>query len=200
MTSTGRRLGWAFLLAILLSGGLAAQNPVSIQQIGSTAITDYTPDQTLDFDTGAGTVTQVVYGVALPGSGGPVAGGTSTNPIAVRTIDPCTALLPTTVAVSQTADTQLITGTANKKTYICGGVLVAGAAEIINLVEGTGSVCGTSTTALVGSTTEANGVSLAANGVLPIDTPISGSGTAVNTCLYNNTASRVSGYVTYVQQ
>lgn len=39
--------------------------------------------QTLDYDTGAGTATQVIFGIALPASGGPVAGGTTTNPLVV---------------------------------------------------------------------------------------------------------------------
>lgn len=40
-------------------------------------------EQTLDYDTGAGTATMSIRGIALPASGGPVAGGTSTNPIQV---------------------------------------------------------------------------------------------------------------------
>lgn len=39
--------------------------------------------ETLDYDTGAGTAAQTVIGIALPASGGPVAGGTSTNPLQV---------------------------------------------------------------------------------------------------------------------
>lgn len=39
--------------------------------------------ETLDYDSGAGTVPQTVMGIALPGSGGPVAGGTSANPVVV---------------------------------------------------------------------------------------------------------------------
>lgn len=37
----------------------------------------------LDYDSGAGVVAQTIFGIALPGSGGPVAGGTATNPIVV---------------------------------------------------------------------------------------------------------------------
>lgn len=40
-------------------------------------------DGLLDFDSGAGTVNRVAYGLLLPGSGGPVIGGTSSNPIQV---------------------------------------------------------------------------------------------------------------------
>jgi hypothetical protein len=39
--------------------------------------------ETLDYDTGAGTVLQTVIGIALPANGGPVAGGTTTNPLQV---------------------------------------------------------------------------------------------------------------------
>lgn len=39
--------------------------------------------RTADYDTGAGTATTVMLGIALPASGGPVAGGTTTNPISV---------------------------------------------------------------------------------------------------------------------
>lgn len=39
--------------------------------------------QELDYDTGAGTATQVLFGIALPASGGPVAGGTATNPVQI---------------------------------------------------------------------------------------------------------------------
>lgn len=38
-------------------------------------------EQQLDYDTGAGTQSQSLVGIALPASGGPVAGGTATNPI-----------------------------------------------------------------------------------------------------------------------
>lgn len=40
-------------------------------------------EEQLDYDSGAGTVAISVVGLALPGSGGPVAGGTTSNPIHV---------------------------------------------------------------------------------------------------------------------
>jgi hypothetical protein len=46
--------------------------------------TDSIPtEQQLDYDTGAGTATLSLVGLALPASGGPVAGGTNTNPIQI---------------------------------------------------------------------------------------------------------------------
>ncbi|HXF91175.1 MAG TPA: hypothetical protein VNK46_00325, partial [Nitrospiraceae bacterium] len=48
-----------------------------------TFIVDQLDTASLDYDTGAGTVNQTVVGIALPGPGGPVAGGTSSNPIRI---------------------------------------------------------------------------------------------------------------------
>jgi hypothetical protein len=39
--------------------------------------------ETVDYDTGAGSAPQTMVGIALPASGGPVAGGTASNPISV---------------------------------------------------------------------------------------------------------------------
>lgn len=39
--------------------------------------------QVLDYDSGAGTANTAIIGIALPASGGPVAGGTSSNPIRI---------------------------------------------------------------------------------------------------------------------
>lgn len=61
----------------------------------------------LDYDTGAGTVLQGTVGFVLPGSGGPVAGGTAANPIR---IDPTgTTPQPVTGSVTVNAGTNLNT-------------------------------------------------------------------------------------------
>jgi hypothetical protein len=114
--------------------------------------------------------------------------------------DPCAFLAPTTVPISQTASTKIVSAASAKKNYLCALVVVAGAAEIVNVVEGTGSTCGTSTAAIVGSTTAANGLSFAANGGFANPVKIPGIGTNVDTCLTQSGSNRVSGYVTYVQQ
>lgn len=121
----------------------------------------------------------------------------------VRTYDPCSALPKTTDPISITTDTVIISALASKKNYICALVIVAGAAEITAITEGTGSVCGTSEAALLGSTTDANGTSFAANGGLVIGdglgAVINGKTTNVDTCLNVSGSNRVSGLVTYVQ-
>ena len=52
------------------------------QDTGNTSLASLAAQQ-LDYDTGGGTATQVILGIALPASGGPVAGGTATNPVRV---------------------------------------------------------------------------------------------------------------------
>jgi len=60
---------------------------LSVDDNGGSLTVDGTVDlvetASIDYDTGGGTVNQMVMGIALPGSGGPVAGGTVTNPLSV---------------------------------------------------------------------------------------------------------------------
>ncbi len=74
---------------------------------GSGTFTNQQSNITADYDTGAGTQTTTMFGVALPKSGGAVAGGTSTDPI--RT-DPTGT---TTQPVSGTVTANAGTGTFN---------------------------------------------------------------------------------------
>lgn len=128
-----------------------------------------------------------------------------TNLIGYTNPDPCSQVTKINLAISQAASATIITGTSAKKTYICSMVLIAGAAEVINLTAGTGTVCATGGSVVMGSATAANGLSLAANGGLTFG---NGLGTiaaataanADNVCLTQNATSRVSGVITYVQQ
>ncbi len=114
--------------------------------------------------------------------------------------DPCAFLAWTVVPINQTASSKPISAASSKKNYICALVAVVQAAEVINVVEGTGSTCGTSTAAVVGSTTASQGLSFAANGGFVVPVKIPGIGTNVDTCLTQSGSSRVSGYLAYVQQ
>ena len=115
--------------------------------------------------------------------------------------DPCMYSKKQDVPVSQTASTRVIVGQPFQSIYVCSIRLVAAAAEIVSLWEGTGTTCGTTTVAHAGSTTAANGESLAANGGYQ-----SGNGGAsvvtlnpgTDFCIAQNTSSRVSGTVSYV--
>lgn len=119
-------------------------------------------------------------------------------------VNPCASVAPTVVAISQTGSTKLVSAVAAKKNYICSILIVAATAEIVNLIEGTGSTCGSTQAALVGSTTAANGLSFAANGGFAQGdgnaAVITGTGTALDLCLTQNSTARIAGFVTYVQR
>lgn len=64
---------------------------------------------TSDYDTGVGTQTMTMFGIALPASGGSVPGGTSTNPIQISLAN--TGANATAVKVDGSAVTQPVSGT-----------------------------------------------------------------------------------------
>lgn len=69
-----------------ISGALPAGNnnigDVDVASLPAGSVAAATA-KTADFDTGAGTDTVAMFGIALPASGGAVAGGTSANPVRV---------------------------------------------------------------------------------------------------------------------
>lgn len=69
-------------LAVADGGGsLTVDGTVTVNAGTGTFTVDQANLADIDYDTGAGTATQAVIGIALPAAGGPVAGGTATNPI-----------------------------------------------------------------------------------------------------------------------
>jgi hypothetical protein len=98
--------------SVSISGSVTVTGTVAATQSGSWTVTanagsgTFTTDQadsaSLDYDSGAGTVNQTVFGVALPGAGGPVAGGTSSNPIRTDPTGTTTQPVSGTVSVSGT--------------------------------------------------------------------------------------------------
>jgi len=67
---------------------------------GTFTVSDQHSNNTTDYDTGAGTQTMTMYGIALPATGGSVAGGTATNP--VRTDPTGTTAQPVSGTVAAT--------------------------------------------------------------------------------------------------
>lgn len=125
--------------------------------------------------------------------------------VSVGVLDACAGNAKVHTPISLTANTQLITGTALKKTYVCSILLISSAAgEGVSLVAGTGSVCGTSTVAVIGGATAATGLILAANvPVSPGNGAASIAATTVNAdnlCLLKTSAALVSGVMTSVVQ
>ena len=63
-------------------------------------------------------------------------------------VDPCKMATASVYVINLTANTQIITGTSSKQTYICSINIVVGAATNVAIVEGTGTVCATSITGM----------------------------------------------------
>ncbi len=121
-------------------------------------------------------------------------------------VDPCKGQTKLYVSINQTANTQLVAGTASKKIYICSIHVVVAVATNAALVEGTGSVCATGTAGVsgFGGATAATGWNFAANGGIALgngDAAVGAEGTnADNLCLFNSGSGQVSGGISYVVQ
>lgn len=99
-----------FALASIVPWADAQQKPSNVliwcQNTNGTS-SPCVAGNSLDYDSGGGTLNQGTVGIALPASGGPVAGGTSTNPIRV---DPTgTTTQPVSGTVTANAGTNLNT-------------------------------------------------------------------------------------------
>jgi hypothetical protein len=109
----------------------------------------------------------------------------------------------TSTPISITANSRIITGAASKQIYICSLNLIVSAADNVALVEGIGSICGTSTTGMAGGSTAATGWNFAANGGLTMG---AGNGPVIRTstladdvCLLVSGGAQVSGNVVWAQ-
>jgi hypothetical protein len=140
--------------------------------------------------------------------GGPAFGQLTTRPLGQRTMSvsvPVTLasdqiVCPSVMAISQTTTTKVVSGSSGKKFYICSIVLVSDTAQFVNVIEGTGTTCGTGGTALLGSTTAGSGMSFAANGgiAMTAGSPFLVTTTATDDlCVTQSGTGRVSGMITY---
>ena len=119
-------------------------------------------------------------------------------------VDPCKAAVKSYASISQTANAQLVTGTASKKIYVCSIHVVTAVATNVAVVEGTGTVCGTSTAGVggFGGATAATGWNFAANGGIALGNGDAALGAEVtsgdNLCIFNSGSGQVSGGISYV--
>ena len=120
----------------------------------------------------------------------------------VAHIDPCSSLAKIYVPISQATGTQLLTGTASNRTYVCNVTVMSATAQNIALVSGTGTVCATSTAAMIGGTSAATGWNFAANGGIVLGdggfSIAKSSVDAHNVCLLMSSTGQVSGVLGYV--
>lgn len=121
-----------------------------------------------------------------------------------QVVDPCAGQAKVYTPISLTAGATLITGTSAKKTYLCAVQLTTATAQNIAIVEGTGTVCATSTLGLMGGATAGTGWNFAANGGLTF-----GNGGAAlaattvnanNICLLTSSSGQISGNLVSVVQ
>lgn len=121
----------------------------------------------------------------------------SFSSIEVATVDPCFVYPKTTVsvAISTATTTQLVALAAGKTVYVCGVAVSIGATTTVQFEYGTGSACGTGTTALTGVFAPSTGSVL----------NISGEGTKISTiasnalCAVSTGTGGINGVVSYVQ-
>jgi hypothetical protein len=128
----------------------------------------------------------------------------STDGTNTAIIDPCHGQTKLYSLISITSGTQIVTGTSAKKQYICAIQLVTATAQNIALVEGTGTVCATSTLGLMGGASAATGWNLAANGGLTFGNGASAiAATTVNAnniCVLTSSSGQISGSMVSVAQ
>lgn len=116
--------------------------------------------------------------------------------------DPCESGSKIYVPLSMTSSTQVLTGTASMRTYVCHIHVMSATAQSVSLVSGTGAVCATSTGPMMGGSSAATGWPLAANGGIVVGnggaTVAKSDTDADNVCLLLSGAGQVSGVIAYV--
>lgn len=105
------------------------------------------------------------------------------------------------INVSTATTTLLITGVSGRQVRITALHMIAGAADNVALIEGTGATCGTGTAGMAGGTTAGSGYNFAANGGFSLG---SGSGTVLQTattgdsvCVVTSAGTQLSGGIEY---
>lgn len=154
-------------------------------------------------------------GQALMANSSPVVIASNQSAVSVNTsswggtavvANPCLTGTISYIPISQATSTQLASlGGSSKKNYVCALAVVGSDAENVSLVEGTGTVCATTPAAIIGGTTAANGLNMAANGGITLGNgaaPVAaGSLTSLNNvCLFQSGSGRVSGTLVLAQQ
>ena len=114
--------------------------------------------------------------------------------------DPClnpnVAKSSVSVGISTATTTQLVALSGTKLVYVCGGTLTTGASTTVAFEYGTGSACGTGTTALTGVMAPATGGVLNLGGDGTRFAAIAGNAL----CAVTTGTGGLNGYVQYVQQ
>jgi len=128
-----------------------------------------------------------------------------TNRIGYTSDDPCSSKIKLNAPFSTTSGgpVSIVALSGSTVVYVCSISAITDTAVKLSFIDGTGGSCAAAQHAIWGSTTAANGMSLAANGGF---TQGSGNGSVGVTtaasalCLLQSGTSLIAGNVTYVQQ
>ena len=123
-------------------------------------------------------------------------------------LDPCSYAVKTTypVLITGTTTVKIVSEVAAQQVYICSVALIASAATVMSIADGTknSTECDTAAHAIFGQTTATHGMSLAANGGFTVG---GGNGTVGSTataahdvCIFQSGSGDISGNIVVVQQ
>src|SRR5579884_2249669 len=128
--------GIASMTALKVDGSGVTQ-PVSgtvTANAGTGTFTNQQSNVQTDYDTGAGTQNMTLFGMALPASGGAVAGGTSSNPLRIDPTGTTTQPISGTVTANAGTGTFTIQSNASVNVNQVAGAAVSTAASGVQLV------------------------------------------------------------------
>lgn len=188
--------------------------PVSLASVPSHAVTNagtfaVQPAGSVAHDAAASGVNPVLVG-GYASTAVPAAVSAATDSVrawmtpngaqVVASVDVCQRYPKVYLPISQATSTQLFTGTASNRTFICSISVMqrSTSTQTWALVSGTGTVCATSTSGLIGGATAADGTDLSVtqgdgtSAFLKTDTD------ADNVCLLQSGTDRLNGWITYV--
>lgn len=114
--------------------------------------------------------------------------------------DPCTTQDKIFVPISQTSSTQLANGMASLRFYVCHilAVQAGSSTQTFSLVSGTGSTCGTSTGAVIGATSAANGMAASFSHGTGGFTVAKSDTDGEHLCLLQSGSDQIAGAISYV--
>lgn len=182
----------------VISGALSANQSVNVAQVNGVATS-----------TGTGAVGTGTQRIAIGTDTATVAGSATlpagTNRIGYVSDDPCSQKIKTTAAFSTSSGgpVSIVALSGSTVIYICSISAITDTAIKLSFIGGTGGSCASAQSAIWGSTTAANGMSLPATGGFTMG---SGNGSVGVTaaasafCLLQSGTSLVAGNITYVQQ
>jgi len=188
------------------SGTFAVSGTVT-SNAGTGTFNNQQSNVTTDYDTGAGTQTMTMFGLALPATGGAVAGGTATNPIQVSLAN--TGANATAVKVDGSAVTQPISGTVTANIGTSGSLALDASVTGLQVAQGSttsgqkgGLTLGAVTTAAPTYTTaQSSPLSLTTAGALRVDNsgvtqPVSGTVTTTPPANASTNVAQLAGTTT----